>query len=138
MLSMSCFYNFLYLRKKAKWICLLAVLAACASEDVTVVHKRPIEGMPGYKVLIREAQQPEKIIYDDSTVYKEEQVADIEKKPDNSTSLPEAVSREESLNLTDIAQETASQSLRRQRIPLRRNRYLLLREQLKSADTIIE
>jgi hypothetical protein len=52
--------------------------------------------------------------------------------------LPDAVSREEALNLTDIAQETASQSLRRQRIPLRRNRYLLLREQLKSADTIIE
>jgi len=99
---------------------IILILAGCSFEKVTVIKKRPIEGLGGYEIVIREAKGPEVIV---------RKVKEPEELP-----VPSDDSGEEARNLpsqeekTEIPLETtqAPLDLRRQRVKLRRNRYLLL------------
>ncbi len=106
---------------KTKWIIIwiwgLVVFGACVQvQKGIVIHKRPVEGLSGYDVFVREAQEPEKIVYgvpDAQTPKENEDETKTDKVSIESSSTP-------------IPPD--SQSLRRERIPLRRNRYILLNQ----------
>jgi hypothetical protein len=108
------------------WTWVLIIGSACAQEKRgTVIHKRPIEGMQGYKIIIREAQGVEKRVY---------QVEDTgTQEPNGEETLPPLVESLEGRAEPPSADgEPVAHPLRRQRIPLRRNRNLLLKQQSES------
>ena len=117
------------------WVWGLIMGGACAQEKGVVIHERPFEGMEGYKVIIRETQEPEKRVYEAAEVpirtYYE-----VPASAESQEALPEAASAPEELtSQTSTPEGSASPDLRRPRIPLRRNRYLLLKQPALSSNT---
>ncbi len=97
--------------------------AACAQDRGNLTHIKSVEGMEGYTILTREAQEPEKLIYETTNVQTQPVVA--------ADAQPPVESRKAAAESTSTAKEAAPQNLRRQRIPLRRNRQLLLKQQTR-------
>jgi len=105
----------------------ICVLLACGSEG-TKIRRQPIEGLGGYEVILREARppQPERV-----SVIREPQ-ATMYRTPEGVraqeiTHYETQSSLREKPSLSPV-EGSKTQNLRRKRLKLRRNRYLILKE----------